>query len=94
MYTPIENMPDVQNKLPPRFYCLHKIEIINNGFMKCSCGLYHRMMIPCRLVLFLIKEYNPSMFGICLLSIYQDAFERRHYESMTNLFREIENAMY
>ena len=32
VYTPTDNIPDPQNKLPPRFYRLRKIEIIDDRF--------------------------------------------------------------
>ena len=83
VYTPADNMRDPQNKLPPRFYLLRKIEIVNDRFMIYSCELYHRMMIPCRHILFSMQEYEPSMFGFWWLSIYQYVFERRDYEDMT-----------
>ena len=59
--------------------------------MSCSCGLPARMKYPCRHILYLIGGYYQQMFALRWRIFYQHAFERKGYEDVTAIYREIGN---
>ena len=89
VYTP-DDLTQKHRHLPPRFFRLRTIKVIANCYLRCSCGFGNRNKIPCRHILYIVRKYHSFMFGIRWLKIFQFGFERKGYESLTSLFRKIE----
>ena len=92
VYTP-DSMEKV-NSLPSRFFRLRTVKILNEKSLSCSCGFQIRNKMPCRHILCLLTGYHQSMFGVRWFNVYQYAFERKGFETLTNLFRQIEQDEY
>ena len=76
--------------LIPAFYRLRRVKCINKHFWSCSCGLPSRMKLPCRHIMTIIGGYSIEMFSVRWLLTYQHGFQRKGFEKLTEVFRQIE----
>ena len=91
VYTPDDNIEPVKNILPPRFYRLRHVKIIENCFLHCSCGFAVRQKMPCRHMLYITKSFSIENFHPRWLKMFQYTFERPGYNHITALYRKVEN---
>ena len=86
VYTPDENLENVKNVLPPRFYKLRTDKVPQKN-LSCSCGFAVRQKMPCRHMLQITSSYSAENFHPRWLKMYQYAFERPGYDRLTELYR-------
>ena len=78
----------------PRFYRLRLIKIVDGKFASCTCGLPARKKYPCRHIIAIFGSIHPSMFSVRWLSQYQHSFERPGKDTLTKIFREMEDEQF
>ena len=66
------------------------MKIVNDRFLSCTCGFCARMKIPCQHIMNIAHGYEPSMFGLRWLIIYQHSFDREGYDDLSKHLREME----
>ena len=75
----------------PKFYRCRTVEIIDNKYVTCSCGMpARRNSFPCRHIFALFKQCDIRMFGVRWLIQYQHCFERAGKEDLTEVFRDMQ----
>ena len=75
----------------PHFYRCRTVEIINDKYVTCSCGMPARhCSFPCRHIFALFKKCDIRMFGVRWLIQYQHCFERAGKEDLTQVFRDMQ----
>ena len=75
----------------PYFQRCRTIEIIDNKYASCSCGLPVRYSsFPCRHMLALFRSTSIKMFGIRWLIQYQHSYQRKDKKELTAVFRKMQ----
>ena len=75
----------------PNYIQIRYVTLTSSGFMSCSCGLSHRMKMPCRHILAIVKEPHIHMYGVRWMAQYQHSFERENNIEITKIFRMMEH---
>ena len=73
-----------------KFYRVREVNIVDNKYCSCSCGLAARMKFPCRHMISLFGKFDPQMFSVRWLIEFAHSFERTGKETLSELFRRME----
>ena len=73
-----------------KFSRVRIVDIIDNKYCSCSCGLPARRKYPCRHMMSLFGKLDPQMFSVRWLIQFAHSFEREGNEELSDLFRHME----
>ena len=92
VFMPIEQEENDSNKKNDvtKFYRVREVNLVDNKYCSCSCGLAARMKYPCRHMISLFGKFDPEMFSVRWLIQYAHSFERKGKETLSELFRQME----
>jgi len=94
VYTPYVNTVVCASTVHPKFYRFRVIKVLKDKFMSCLCGLPARMKYPCRHILYFIGGFYQQIFAVRCDMFYQHTFERKGYEDVTAIYRELEDKQF
>jgi hypothetical protein len=74
------------NNAITRYFRVRVVELVNDRYLKCSCGLPARKRVPCRHIFAVVKRRHKQMYCIRWYVLFQHCYGRVGHEKMTEHF--------
>jgi hypothetical protein len=71
----------------PVFYRVREVTLVNNRFLKCSCGYPAQMRRPCRHIFAVLKKNHHQLYSVRWLLLFQHCYQREGHEKITAHFQ-------